>query len=51
MFIWKSGFSKAPVVIGNNVLVGTKSVIMPGVVIGDNVVIGANSVVTKKNSS
>ena len=45
--IWTSGFSTAPVNIGNNVLVGTKAIIMPGVTIGDNVVIGANSVVTK----
>lgn len=37
----------APVTIGNNVWVGSSSVIMPGVTIGDNVVIGAGSVVTK----
>jgi maltose O-acetyltransferase len=45
--IWKSGFSTAPVSIGNNVLIGTKAIIMPGVSIGNNVVIGAHSVVTK----
>jgi len=33
--------------IGNNVFVGVKSVIMPGVTIGDNVIIGAMSLVTK----
>ena len=33
--------------IGNNVFVGARSVIMPGVRIGDNVIIGANSTVTK----
>ena len=33
--------------IGNNVFIGVKSVIMPGVTIGDNVIIGAMSLVTK----
>ena len=33
--------------IGNNVFVGTNSVILGGVTIGDNVIIGANSVVNK----
>lgn len=47
IIIWNSGFTTAPVKVGNNVLVGTKTVIMPGVTIGDNVVIGALSVVTK----
>ena len=37
----------APVRIGNNVFVGTRSVIMPGVTIGEHCVIGAGSVVTK----
>ena len=36
-----------PIVIGNNVFVGTNSVILPGVKIGDNVVIGAGSIVAK----
>lgn len=45
--VWDSGYKTAPVKIGNNVLIGTKTVIMPGVTIGDNVVIGALSVVTK----
>lgn len=36
-----------PIVIGNNVFVGTNSVILPGVQIGDNVVIGAGSIVAK----
>lgn len=35
------------IIIGNNVFVGAKTVVLPGVVIGDNVVIGANSTVTK----
>ena len=33
--------------IGNNVYIGTRSLILPGVTIGDNVVIGAGSVVSK----
>ena len=37
----------APVVIGDNVWVGARAVILPGVTIGDNVVIAAGSVVTK----
>ncbi|MDF2540689.1 MAG: hypothetical protein K0S47_407 [Herbinix sp.] len=35
------------VVIGNNVFIGAKTIILPNVVIGDNVIIGAGSVVTK----
>lgn len=35
------------VIIGNNVFVGAKTVILPGVKIGNNVVIGANSTVAK----
>lgn len=36
-----------PVTIGNNVWIGGKAIICPGVTIGDNVVVGAGSVVTK----
>jgi serine acetyltransferase len=36
-----------PVVIGNDVWIGAKASIMPGVEIGDGAVIGANSVVVK----
>ncbi|TNV20641.1 maltose O-acetyltransferase [Buttiauxella sp. B2] len=36
-----------PVTIGNNVWIGGRAIINPGVHIGDNVVIGAGSVVTK----
>ena len=36
-----------PVVIGNNVWIGEKVCILPGVTIGDNCVIGTASVVTK----
>ncbi|CYU69420.1 acetyltransferase [Streptococcus suis] len=35
------------VVIGNNVWIGEKAIILPGVHIGDNSIIGAGSVVTK----
>ena len=38
--------SKGEVVIGNNVWIGDKVSIMPGVHIGDGCVVGANSVVT-----
>ena len=38
--------SNAPIIIGENVLVGTKSRIQKGVTIGDNAIIAANSVVT-----
>ena len=33
--------------IGNNVHIGTNSIILPGITIGDNVIIGAGAVVTK----
>lgn len=33
--------------IGNNVYIGTNSLIMPGVIVGDNVLIAAGSVVTR----
>jgi acetyltransferase-like isoleucine patch superfamily enzyme len=36
-----------PVKIGNDVFVGTGSIIMPGVIIGNEVIIAAGSVVTK----
>lgn len=42
-----TGFTTKPTTIGNNVLIGAKAIVMPGVNIGNNVVIGANSVVTK----
>lgn len=38
---------KAPVYIGDNVWIGARSVILPGVRIGNNVVVAAGSVVTK----
>ena len=36
----------ANVSIGNNVFIGARSIVLPGVHIGDNVIIGAGSVVT-----
>ncbi|WP_429140932.1 acyltransferase [Aeromonas veronii] len=36
-----------PIIIGNNVYIGTGVTILPGVSIGDNVIVGAASVVTK----
>lgn len=36
-----------PVVIGDNVWIGSSVVIVPGVTIGDNAIVGAGSVVTK----
>lgn len=36
-----------PVVIGNNVWIGTAAVILPGVTIGDNAIVGAGAVVTR----
>jgi acetyltransferase-like isoleucine patch superfamily enzyme len=35
-----------PITVGNNVWIGGKVVVLPGVTIGDNTVIGAGSVVT-----
>lgn len=39
-------YSKGAVIIGNNVWIGEKASIMPGVTIGDGAIIAANSVVT-----
>ena len=39
--------SKGAVIIGNNVWIGDKATILPGVTIGDGAVIAANAVVTK----
>jgi maltose O-acetyltransferase len=45
---WYLDFTKIGLVqIGNNVFIGTGSIILPNVRIGDNVVIGAGSVVTR----
>lgn len=44
--LW-GGIEYGKVKIGNNVFIGVKTVIMPGVTIGDNVIVGAMSLVTK----
>ena len=36
-----------PITVGNNVWIGTGTIVLGGVTIGDNAVIGAGSVVTK----
>lgn len=41
------GTSEAPIIIGNNVFIGMRSIVMKGVTIGDNAIIGAGSIVTK----
>lgn len=38
---------EAPVIIGNNVWVGLRSIILKGVTVGDNSIIAAGSIVTK----
>lgn len=43
----QQGMRVAEVVIGNDVWIGMRSIIMPGVCIGNGVVIGAGAVVTK----
>ena len=41
------GVEHKQVVIGNNVWIGTRAIILPGCHIGSNVIIGAGAVVTK----
>ena len=43
----EQGSEVRPVEIGNDVWIGMRSIIMPGVKIGNGVIIGANAVVTK----
>ena len=38
---------RQPIVIGNDVWIGTRVIVLPGVTIGDKAIIGAGSVVTK----
>jgi maltose O-acetyltransferase len=40
----------APIKIGNDVFIGTKSIILSGVSLGNRVIVGAGSVVTKSFS-
>ncbi len=39
--------SKGPIVVGNDVWIGTRAIILSGVKIGDGAIIGAGAVVTK----
>jgi virginiamycin A acetyltransferase len=39
--------SEEPITIGNDVWIGTRAIILPGVDIGDGAVVGAGAVVTK----
>ena len=41
------GFKTAPIIIGNNVWIGSNCTILKGVTIGDNVVIGANCLINQ----
>ena len=36
-----------PIIVGNNVHIGTNAIIMPGVTIGNNCVVGCGAIVTK----
>ncbi len=46
--MWRQSSSKPdPIVIGNDVWIGARVIILPGVNVGDGAVIGAGSVVTK----
>lgn len=44
--IFLKNYTDASISIGNNVFIGSHSVILPGTIINDNVVIAANSVVS-----
>jgi acetyltransferase-like isoleucine patch superfamily enzyme len=39
--------NSAPIIIGDDVLIGTRTIVLKGVTIGDRAIIGAGSVVTK----
>jgi len=43
----KQGYVSAPIIVGNNVWIGSHVVVCKGVTIGENSIIGAGSVVTK----
>jgi acetyltransferase-like isoleucine patch superfamily enzyme len=44
---WPDADVIAPIVVGNNVFLGTGTIVLAGVTIGDNVVVGAGSVVAR----
>jgi acetyltransferase-like isoleucine patch superfamily enzyme len=43
---WPDADVMAPISVGNNVFLGTGTIVLPGVTIGSNVVVGAGSIVT-----
>jgi maltose O-acetyltransferase len=43
----QGGRARRPVTIGNDVWIGTRVIILPGIRVGDHAIIGAGSVVTK----
>ena len=43
--LFRENYEKGDIRIGNNVLIGAQSVVLPGTEIGNNVIIAANSVV------
>lgn len=45
--IWKQGWEKHPVKIGQGVWIGAGAIILPGVTIGEGAVIGAGAVIPK----
>lgn len=45
--VQSQGYSHSPIVLGNDVWLGTHSVIFPGTVLGDKCVVGSSSVVNK----
>ena len=47
----KQGYNLSPVLIKENVWIGARAIILPGVKIGSNSIIGAGSVVTKNVES
>ena len=44
-------YLSGPISVGNNVFIGSNTVILPNIKIGDNVIIGAGSIITKNIES
>jgi maltose O-acetyltransferase len=45
--IKEQGMYAAPVIIGKDVWIGARAIVLPGIQIGDGAIVGANAVVTK----